>query len=251
MGTEFLSALFSASSATPIGSTAESTAGSSAGPATGDLSKRRIGLVKAAFDVIAELGFEGLRTRAVAERAGVNVATLHYYFPTKQVLVEGVAQFLSAHFALLHGAPPTPTGYPALDRLRQEFADGRYYLEHEPGMVMVMQEFTSRGRRDAEVQKTVNLMYSFWRRGLEEMVAKGLADGTFRPELELTDTVDMLTATLTGWNTGGMAGQSSLNSLQRSVERWLLTDEVWKKTREAQPADLPATSAPGPEGEHL
>jgi len=33
----------------------------------------------------------------------VNVATLHYYFSTKQALVEGVAQFIGEKFMALHG----------------------------------------------------------------------------------------------------------------------------------------------------
>src|SRR5271154_7552512 len=89
-------------------------------PAVTEQVDRRKSLLQAAFDVIASSGFEGLRTRAVAERAGVNIATLHYYFPTKQALVEGVAQFLGAKFVLLHGPAPAPSGYCALDRLRQE-----------------------------------------------------------------------------------------------------------------------------------
>src|SRR6185437_3442673 len=36
-------------------------------------------LVLAAFNLIAEKGFEGLRTRDVAQRADLNIATLHYY----------------------------------------------------------------------------------------------------------------------------------------------------------------------------
>ena len=48
---------------------------------------RRRALVLAAFGQIAERGFEGLRTREVAAEAGVNIATLHYYFPTKEALI--------------------------------------------------------------------------------------------------------------------------------------------------------------------
>src|ERR1700743_3565147 len=87
--------------------------------------KRKTALLQATFDVIAELGFEGLRTRAVADRAGVNIATLHYHFPGKQALIEGVAQFLGAKFVALHGPVPEPSGFAALDSLRQEFSDGR------------------------------------------------------------------------------------------------------------------------------
>src|SRR5436309_13286777 len=51
---------------------------------------RRAALVDAAFARIASHGFEGLRTRDVAADVGVNVATLHYYFPTKEDLIRSV-----------------------------------------------------------------------------------------------------------------------------------------------------------------
>src|SRR6476620_9197555 len=51
---------------------------------------RRLALVAAAFQRIASGGFEGLRTRDVAADVGVNIATLHYYFPTKEALIRGV-----------------------------------------------------------------------------------------------------------------------------------------------------------------
>lgn len=41
--------------------------------------QRRRSLVLAAYQLIAEGGFERLRTRDIAARAGVNIATLHYY----------------------------------------------------------------------------------------------------------------------------------------------------------------------------
>src|SRR6516225_6759929 len=89
-------------------------------PAVTEQIDRRMSLLQATFDVIASAGFEGLRTRAVAERAGVNVATLHYYFPTKQALIAGLAEFLGRTYATLHAPPPPSTGRKALDYLRQE-----------------------------------------------------------------------------------------------------------------------------------
>lgn len=186
---------------------------------------RRAALLEAAFDVIAEVGFEGLRTRAVAERAGVNIATLHYYFPSKQALVEGVAQFLGAKFVAFHGPAPSPTGYSALDRLRQEFADGRYYFEHQPKMLLVHTEFTLRGKRDPEVQKVVEMMLGHWRQGLKRMVVEGIDRGPFRPELDPEETMSMLMAVLTGI---AAAGAEQLDAIQRSVEAWLLQDQVRK-----------------------
>src|ERR1700722_8708217 len=88
--------------------------------------KRRLALLEAAFEIIATAGFEGLRTRGVAERVGVNIATLHYYFPSKQDLIEGLSMLIGAKFVTLHGPRPKPSGFPALDNLRQEFSDGRF-----------------------------------------------------------------------------------------------------------------------------
>src|SRR6186997_1319109 len=51
---------------------------------------RRQALIAAAYQRIASQGFEGLRTRDVAADAGVNIATLHYHFPTKEALIRGV-----------------------------------------------------------------------------------------------------------------------------------------------------------------
>src|SRR6516225_5158255 len=76
--------------------------------------QRRDDLVRAAFACLAADGFEGLRTRSVADRAGVNIATLHYYFPTKEALIGGVADFLASRFILLHAPPVPQTGSAAL-----------------------------------------------------------------------------------------------------------------------------------------
>lgn len=185
--------------------------------------KRRLLLLQTAFDVIAEVGFEGLRTRAVATRAGVNIATLHYYFPSKQDLVEGLAQLIGAKFVTIHGRKPAPSGYPALDRLRQEFSDGRHYFKHESNMLLVMQEFDMRGKRDREVQKVVDQMKFHWRQGLEQMVAEGVEDGTFRTDLDPKAMLAMLMSIF--WGIAATGGDK-IGEIERSTESWILSDKV-------------------------
>ena len=185
--------------------------------------KRRLQLLESAFDVIAKLGFEGLRTRAVANRAGVNIATLHYYFPTKQDLVEGLARFLSAKFVVLHGPRPPLTFYPALDRLRQEFSDGRYYFAHQPEMLLVMAEFTMRGKRDPAVQKVVENMLFQWSLGIEHMVIDGVVDGIFRTDIDPKAMLAMLMAIFYGIQA---AGGNKIDEIERITESWILSDQV-------------------------
>src|SRR5436309_13427251 len=91
---------------------------------------RRRALVAAAYQIIAESGFEGLRTRDVAARAGVNIATLHYYFATKEDLVRGVVELLAQEFATFRAPnqPPLEELAPR-EGLRSELEDVRYQIK--------------------------------------------------------------------------------------------------------------------------
>jgi TetR/AcrR family transcriptional regulator, regulator of cefoperazone and chloramphenicol sensitivity len=188
--------------------------------------RRRAALLRAAFDVVAEVGFEGLRTRAVAHRAGVNIATLHYYFPSKQHLIEGLAQLIGAKFVTLHGRPPRPSGLSALDRLRQEFSDGRFYLKHHPEMLLALQEFALRGKRDPEVQKTVDQMNAHWRDGIERMVRAGVADGTFRDDIPPGEMLSMLMSIFAG---AAASSGGQIDAIERITETWILSGKAKKR----------------------
>lgn len=68
-------------------------------------------ILAAAEAVFAERGFSGATTAAIAARAGLPKANLHYYFPTKadlyrQVLTGVLEAWLSAADAFESGAPP-------------------------------------------------------------------------------------------------------------------------------------------------
>jgi len=192
-------------------------------PALTEQIDRRRSLLQAAFDVIAVSGFEGLRTRAVAQRAGVNIATLHYYFPTKQALIEGLAQFISGIFATLHAPAPATTGRPALDHLRQEFIDARFYHEQYPELGVVLQELALRANRDPAVRLALDSLLVSWRSWVESFVREGVADGTFRQDLEVGATIPMLMAVFAGDSSVGIA---ELDNIQRGVEDWMLAPEI-------------------------
>jgi TetR/AcrR family transcriptional regulator, regulator of cefoperazone and chloramphenicol sensitivity len=192
--------------------------------------KRRLRLLEAAFDLITEVGFEGLRTRAVASRTGVNIATLHYYFPTKQKLIEGLAQFLGAKFVTIHGPSPAPSGFAALDRLRQEFSDTRYYLIHEPKMLTAIAEFAMRAKRDEQVQRVFEQMQFHWRQGLEQMTLEGIAAGVFRSDIDAEAVTSIVLAIFSGL---AAVGADGIDGVERTIESWILSDAV-KQQLEAE-----------------
>src|ERR1700694_5340802 len=102
---------------------------------------RQQALVQAAFNQIAARGFEGLRTREVAADVGLNIATLHYYFPTKEALIRGVV----AHAMDRFRSTLAPHGSPG-DQLRNHLRAVRKLLRDEPEVGGVLGE---RGLRSA------------------------------------------------------------------------------------------------------
>src|SRR5689334_2030914 len=56
---------------------------------------RRDAIARAARALIVEKGVEGLRTRDIADRVGINIATLHYHVPSKEALIELIASLLT------------------------------------------------------------------------------------------------------------------------------------------------------------
>lgn len=59
-------------------------------PRDGNPEETRREILRAAGEAFAAAGFVGATTRAVAARAGVNVATLHYHFGSKEGLYRAV-----------------------------------------------------------------------------------------------------------------------------------------------------------------
>src|SRR5262249_61472644 len=108
---------------------------SEAAPGDGGASTadRRSALVQAAYARIARQGFEGLRTRDVAADVGVNIATLHYYFPTKEALIRGVVGHALRKFP---AAPPAGGAPP--HQLRGHFPAPRPLLQEKRELVRVL-----------------------------------------------------------------------------------------------------------------
>jgi AcrR family transcriptional regulator len=148
--------------------------------------ERRRQIVETAFQMVAEKGFEGLRTRDVAERAGINSATLHHYFPTKDALVEGVAAHLEAQY--MKGRAPRPAtdedAPPALRALRQEFADVAFFWREHPTTWAVSREFMLRAPRDEAVANLVTRLNERWCADVERILAEGRDAAVFRAGLD-------------------------------------------------------------------
>jgi AcrR family transcriptional regulator len=156
-------------------------------------SDRRQALVAAAFRRIASEGFEGLRTRDVAADVGVNIATLHYYFPTKEALIRGVIGHAMQRFMATMPDEGTP-----LAQLRAHLAELAQLLKTDQQLWAVLGELVLRAPRDAELEAIFRQIDEYWHRKLRELLSACMEQGTVDRSLDPDGVTALMIAALRG-----------------------------------------------------
>src|SRR5262245_32721639 len=115
---------------------------------------RRTELILIAYRHIAKRGFEGLRVREVATEAGINNATLHYYFPTKEALIQGVVDHMIEEFRTsFFPTSPSKETPDAWETMHGEFEDARHRVQATPEEFIVYVELLVRSLREPTIRK--------------------------------------------------------------------------------------------------
>jgi len=144
---------------------------------------RKRAIAAAARSLIVEKGFEGLRTREIADRVGINIATLHYHIPTKDALIELVAQSMKDDFMAQYYRYPRE-GLTPRQLLELEFDKHRDTRCQNPELLFVMEEMGRRARHDATIARYIDPMRLYWRQQITDILREGVADGSFRADLD-------------------------------------------------------------------
>ena len=155
--------------------------------------ERQEELVAAAYQLVAERGFEGLRTRDVAGAVGLNVATLHYYFPTKEALIRGVVGHAMGRFR----STLSPAGSPGA-QLRAHFAGLRRLARGEPELFAVMGELALRARRDRATAAIVRETDDIWRKTLAALLRRAQGERAVPAAIQADDAAALVVAALKG-----------------------------------------------------
>ena len=155
--------------------------------------ERQEALVQAAYGLLAERGFEGLRTRDVAGKVGVNIATLHYYYPTKEKLIRGVVGYAMGRFR----STLQPAGSPG-EQLRAHFAGIRRLARAEPELFVVMGELAMRGRRDRAIAAIVRDVDTTWQKMLTVLLRHAAKEGAIASAAKADELAALIVATLKG-----------------------------------------------------
>lgn len=185
--------------------------------------ERRRSLVQAAYQLIAEGGFERLRTRDIAARAGMNIATLHYYFARKEDLIRSVVEYLLQQFmtAYLPGSPfemRTP-----LEQIRGELAEMQYLLQKKPDMFIVLDELVLRSLHDPAIHDMIKWLDEGWHTYLEQVIRSGIEQGMFRAELDPGSAATWLILLTKGTTLHYMTnpGAVDFERIRSDIEHWL------------------------------
>ena len=160
--------------------------------------ERRRSLMLAAYELIAEKGFEDLRTRDVAARAGVNIATLHYYFASKEDLIDGVVDYLLDLFSSEASRDLDLDFSTPLGHLRAMFLNTVYRMRTMPKMFVVLGELVMRSQRNPSLEAAMERMEAQWMHYLNWIVAEGVAQGQFRADLDVEATAKKIIVVVKG-----------------------------------------------------
>jgi len=180
---------------------------------------KRDALVAAAYAEIAEHGFEGLRTREVSNAVGVNIATLHYYFPSKEDLIRSVVGFAVSRFQSILTSEGT-----AAERLRAHFQGLRRLSRDEPELFATMSELMLRSARDPALAGLMQKMGEYWQSTLRDLIRGAREEGAIPDAIDPDGMSAVIVATLRGVyllpvKSGAPEGlEKALRQLERLLE---------------------------------
>jgi AcrR family transcriptional regulator len=156
---------------------------------------RRRQLISVASRLIADKGIEALRTRDIAAAAKINIATLHYHFPTKEALVQAVIADFIDQFRSARESKHLPVES-ARQQLRLEMQDVRTRLTSAQEQLAVLTELAIRARRDPAIAQILRHMDRGWHRQLSGILQRGKDGGEFRRDLDADSAASAIMAQL-------------------------------------------------------
>ena len=153
-------------------------------------------ILEAAATLIAEIGWNQVTTRRIAEQAGVNNALIHYYFGTKEALLfEAATTVFGKEF---EGPIARMVEAPTLADGLAGFIDWLRTIEERGPAVIVTIEALLRGLRDEKVRLWIAGTLVDARAMLESLVVAAQQRGELSGDVDAAGTATILAALLDG-----------------------------------------------------
>lgn len=150
--------------AKPVGQKSENTAASAV---EANNSERREQILATSWEVLSQVGFEKITTRRIAEAVGINIATLHYYFGSKEAVLTETLRYAQewADERMREAVTGSKTAEEALERA---FAHTRKMVLTGPGPLRF--DLAVRAFRDAEAKQEALRVFGRYEAYVCEMI---------------------------------------------------------------------------------
>jgi len=186
--------------------------------------QRRADLVRIAYGLIASNGLEGFRTRQIAEAAGIDTGTLHYHFPSKEAIIQGVVNHLVTDFQInrvaTHSKPAN-----ALEWLRNEIHDVALRVQQSPKQFRVLIDLRVHALRQPAIATILEKQDRVFHSLLVSLLSQGINEKVFRPDIDLDLTAAVLKTQLIGLSFMALQKPARTDKLAAmlcsQIESWL------------------------------
>ncbi len=142
-------------------------------------SSKRETILNAAEQLFADSGFNGTTTRAIAAKAGVNIAMLSYYFGTKEQLLHAVIERFSEQLGKVFGDIEDTYTDPA-ERLRNWITAYVDYIFENPNHARIVYRHVSVSKKKEDILKLVS-EFNKIRNIVLEAIEDGIRKELFNP----------------------------------------------------------------------
>lgn len=135
-------------------------------------------IILAAFHCISEIGITATTTRAVAQKAGLNLGSIHYYFRSKDVLLLGVLKQLMKHkiklFNTIHRSNLSPR-----QKIFCLLRSGSNFMRHREEVVATITLWAHAIAQGGIWQSTYRKLFDELRNELKAIIDEGVESGVF------------------------------------------------------------------------
>ncbi|WP_157250331.1 TetR/AcrR family transcriptional regulator [Nonomuraea typhae] len=186
--------------------------------------ERRERLVAAGYRAMVRSGLEGARTRDIAAEAGITIATLHYYFPTKDDLVRAVLEHTIRQQML------APLGLDTdwddgLAALRTMLTGLIRHADAEPGHFRLLNEMIWASREDPALREMIGAWHTDWHATVTGWLRGAQDDGRVRADLDPATTATLIIYVVLGVVTRPPLPDGAEDRLGDELHRLLATFE--------------------------
>jgi AcrR family transcriptional regulator len=141
----------------------------------------------AVVEILAEVGYGGLRVDDVAERAGVSKTTIYRRAPTKAALVVGVLERLKADQIPMPTTGNTADDVRALIRSLYQSLDATSFGRALAGLL-------AEKRNDPDLAIAIEALWQARQQLVRSVIHRGVESGDLRGDIDEADMVEILAA---------------------------------------------------------